>query len=272
VSELGPRYARFTLSERLQHGFLIVSFSLLALTGLPQISPDQRIAAAIIGALGGIEAVRIIHRVAATMLMAVGAWHFVEVLGKLYIFSVPLGMLPTLKDLRDVREALAYNLFVGRERPKMHRYSFEEKVEYWALIWGTIVMVATGFMLWNPIATAKLLPGQVIPAARVAHGGEAVLAVLSIVVWHMYSVHIKQFNKSMFTGHLSEKEMLHEHPLELEAIQEGTPYGEQSRDIVDRRRHLFLPLAALLTIGLAVGLYWVVTFEQTAIATLPRTH
>ncbi len=82
-------------------------------------------------------------------------------------------------------------------------------------------MIITGFMMWNPIATARFLPGDFIPAAKAAHGGEALLAVLAIIVWHMYGVHIKHFNKSMFTGKISEEEMLDEHPLELADIKAG---------------------------------------------------
>ena len=105
--------------------------------------------------------------------------------------------------------------------PQMGRYTFEEKMEYWAFVWGAIIMGATGFMMWNPISTVKFLPGEVIPAAKAAHGGEALLAVLAIIIWHMYGVHIKRFNKSMWTGKMSEEEMLHEHPLELADIKAG---------------------------------------------------
>ena len=111
----------------------------------------------------------------------------------------------------------------------MGRFTFEEKVEYWSLLWGTVIMVATGFALWNPIATARFLPGQWIPAALAAHGGEALLAVLAIVVWHGYGVHLRHFNRSMFTGSLSEAEMRQEHPLELEERRADPTGGEWPR-------------------------------------------
>jgi hypothetical protein len=82
-------------------------------------------------------------------------------------------------------------------------------------------MAITGFILWNPIASANLLPGEFIPAAKEVHGGEALLAVLAIIVWHMYHVHIRHFNKSMFTGRMTEEEMLEDHPLELADIKAG---------------------------------------------------
>ena len=261
-------YERFTRSERGQHALLILSFSVLALTGLPQTNPDHRLAAGFIGLLGGIEVVRIAHRVAASVLMLLCIWHLIEVLQKLYVRRVPLGMLPRLQDAWDALTALKYNLGLSKNRPHMDRYTFEEKAEYWALLWGTVVMVATGFVLWNPIAATALLPGQFIPAARAAHGGEALLAVLSIIVWHIYGVHIRHFNRSMFTGRMSEEEMLHEHPAELEKIRSGLPYGEQSVEILKRRTRIFRPIAAILTAVLLAVLYWFVTFEHTAIDTV----
>ena len=127
----------------------------------------------------------------------------------------------------------------------MGRYTFEEKLEYWALIWGNLVMIATGFLLWNPIATARLFPGQVIPAALAAHGGEALLAVLAVIVWHGYGVHLRHFNRSMFTGSMTAAEMRQEHPLELEAILAGRAPAEPEPGTLRRHRRVFLPVAAL---------------------------
>ena len=107
------------------------------------------------------------------------------------------------------------------------RYNYAEKAEYLAVVWGTVIMGITGFMMWNPIATTRYLPGEFIPAAKAAHGGEAVLAVLAIIIWHFYHVHIRHLNKSMFTGKITEKEMAHEHPAELAQIKAGE--GDQRR-------------------------------------------
>ena len=134
----------------------------------------------------------------------------------------------------------------------MDRYTWEEKVEYWSLVWGTIVMIATGFMLWNPIATARFLPGELIPAAQVVHGGEALLAILAVLVWHFYSVHLRHFNRSMFTGeHERGTRWSTEHPLELERIKAGK--AERDRDPAElaRRQRLFLPVAGVVALAAA---------------------
>src|SRR5690606_27275923 len=117
-------------------------------------------------------------------------------------------LLLTREDLRNALHTFQYNLGWRKERPKQGRYTFEEKFEYFAIIWGTIVMIVTGFILWNPIAATSVLPGEFVPAAKAVHSGEALLAVLAIIVWHMYHVHIRKFNKSMFTGYLDAEDML----------------------------------------------------------------
>ena len=263
-------YPRFSRGQRLQHAILILSFTMLALTGLPQMYAFTRAGEAVIAVLGGIEAVRVVHRIAAIVLMAATLYHVCDVAYRLLVRRRSLSMLPRYQDLRDAIQAVRYNLGRARSRPRMGRYTFEEKVEYWALLWGNLVMIATGFVLWNPIATAQAFPGQVIPAALAAHGGEALLAVLAVIVWHGYGVHIRHFNRSMFTGSMTEAEMREEHPLELEAIESGQAPAEPEPALLHRRRRLFLPVAAALALVLLAGLYWFVTFEETALPTVPR--
>jgi len=266
-----PSHARFTRSDRVQHVVMLVSFLVLAVTGLPQkyIYLNNEYLDDLIDLMGGLEAVRVVHRWAATALMLVTVYHLLSVAHRVLVRRVLLSMLPRYQDVVDAWQAVRYNLGWAGARPRMDRFTWEEKLEYWSLIWGTVVMIVTGFMLWNPIATARLLPGQWIPAAQVVHGGEALLAILAVLVWHFYAVHLRQFNRSMFTGRMSEEEMGHEHPLELERIKAGTAGRVLDPVALARRQKLFLPVAGVLAALLLAGIYWFVTFEQTAITTLP---
>jgi mono/diheme cytochrome c family protein len=130
-------------------------------------------------------------------------------------------------------------------------------------------MAVTGFILWNPIAAARFLPGQAIPAAKAAHGGEALLAVLSILIWHFYGVHFRRFNRSMWTGKLSEEEMQHEHPIELAEIKAGTAERQVEPTAMKERQRKFLPVASVAAVMLLAGVLWFITFEETAVATVP---
>jgi hypothetical protein len=129
-------------------------------------------------------------------------------------------------------------------------------------------MITTGFMLWNPIATAKILPGTVIPMAKAMHSNEAVLAVLVIIVWHFYHVHISHWNKSIFTGYMSREEMLEEHPLELAAVESGEAQDRIPPPEVKRREKIFFPVYGAIAAVFLVGIYLFVTFEETAIGTI----
>ena len=263
-------YQRFPLARRIEHWIMMLSFTTLALTGLPQRFSSAPISIAFVGMLGGIETLRTIHHIAAIVMMLGTAWHLL-VFGYLsYVRRTRLTMLPSFQDVKDAWQALLYNIGRAPYPPQMGRYTFEEKMEYWAFVWGALIMGATGFMMWNPITTARFLPGEVIPAAKAAHGGEALLAVLAIIVWHMYGVHIKQFNRAMFTGKMTEEEMLHEHPIELADIKSGIAERPVDDATLRKRQRVYLPVAGVLALFMLLGVYGFVSAEQTALTTIER--
>lgn len=263
-------YIRFPLARRIEHIVMLSSFTILGLTGLPQKFSTSPLSIAFVGLLGGIENLRWIHHNAAIVMMLGTAWHVLMFGYLAYVRHSRMTMLPSIQDIKDGWQALMYNLGFSKSLPQMGRYTFEEKLEYWAFVWGAIVMGTTGFMMWNPLTTVKFLPGEVIPAAKTAHGWEAVLAILAILIWHMYGVHIKRLNKSMFTGKMSETEMLHEHPLELADIKAGLAERPVDPDTLRKRQRIYFPVAGLLTLFMLGGIYGFVNAESTAITTVER--
>ncbi|MDT8305344.1 MAG: cytochrome b/b6 domain-containing protein [Anaerolineae bacterium] len=264
-------YPRFRLGARIEHFITMTSFTILAITGLPQMfSLTSPIARGMIELMGGIQQVRVIHRYAAFALVAGSVYHLFTSLYRLYVKRERPRMMPVKKDLFDAINLVRYNLGLTDAHPKMPKFNFGEKFEYWALVWGTAVMTITGFMLWNPIATTNLLPGSIIPAALAAHGGEALLAVLAIVIWHMYNVHIKTFNPSMFTGWLPHDQMEEEHALELERLVGGgeawpTPPPAE----LARRRRNYAIVSVIAGALVLTALIWLFTFEETAVEFVP---
>ena len=263
-------YERFPLVRRIEHLTMLLSFTILGLTGLPQKYPDSGISIAVLNMLGGIEGLRSIHHVAAIVMLLGTIWHILYFGYISYVKGSRLTMLPSLQDAKDAWGAFAYNIGLSKKHPQMGRYTFEEKMEYWAFVWGTAVMVVTGFMMWNPISTTRFLPGEFVPAAKAAHGGEAVLAVLAIIIWHMYGVQIKRFNKSMFTGQMEEEVMLEEHPLELADIKAGIAERPLDPVTVRKRQQVFFPVAAVLAALMLTGVYGFVNAEDTALETTER--
>jgi len=249
------KYLRFTISDRVEHWIQMASFATLGFTGLAQKFAAAPISIWLITLLGGIESVRVIHRIASLGLMFGAVYHLGVSGFKYYVKRKRITMLPNIKDVTNAWGFFLHNLGLKKEKPQQGRYTFDEKFEYWAFVWGTAVMGLTGFMLWNPIATAKILPGVAIPAAKAAHSGEALLAVLAIIIWHFYNVHIKHLNKSMFTGHISEHEMLEEHPLELADIKAGVAEIPQDPQKVAKRKKIFIPVYTVVAVILLIAIY-----------------
>ncbi len=262
-------YQRFHWTQRIAHALLLTSFTTLGITGLPQKYSLSAWGQFLIHAFGGIETTRVIHHVAAVVLMLLSIYHILDIGYKIFVRRVRLTMLPGVRDLTDAFQAFRYNLGFAKRRPQMARYTFEEKLEYWALVWGTVIMGITGFLMWNPIASTRLLPGEIIPAAKAAHGGEALLAVAAIILWHMYGVHIKRFNRSMFTGNLTEDEMLHEHPLELADIKAGISERSVDLKILRKRQAIYWPVAGIISLAMLFGIYGFVGAEKTAVSNPP---
>ena len=265
------RYLRFDLLARLEHVVLLVSFTLLGATGLPQKFSGGWLAEAVIKFFGGIEMTRTIHHINAIVMILLAIYHAVAVGYRIFVLRRRLTMLPMPSDFSEWWQDTRHKLGLIKAPAKFGRYNYGEKMEYWAMMWGTLVMGLTGLILWNPISTARLIPGEWIPAAKAAHGAEAILAVLAIIIWHFYNVHIKMFNKSMFTGRLSEEEMAHEHGRELEAIARGTAERKIEPQVLHTRQMVYFPIATVIGLVLAFGIYNVVTLENTApITTAPN--
>ncbi|TLM99876.1 hypothetical protein FDZ74_17380, partial [bacterium] len=269
MSEQKQTYNRFDIAQRIEHFILILSFTTLALTGIPQKFAQAGISEAIIALLGGITVVRIIHRVAATLFILQAIYHAIVVGYKLIVLRLDASMLPGIKDGKDALDYFLHNIGLKKEAPRMPRYNFGEKMEYWAMLWGLVLMGLTGFMLWNPIATTKILPGVIIPAAKVAHGWEAVLAVAAIILWHFYNVHIKHWNWAMIKGRMTREEMEEEHGEELEKIEQGNLRPLPPPETIKKRASLYIPIASVVSLALLLVVFRFVTFEDTALTTIP---
>ncbi len=211
-------FLRFDLLTRIQHFILMTTFSTLAVTGLLQHFSGHLWVAWVVNALGGPQALRIVHHVAAALLMAVSFYHLWQILETWFVKRTRGAMWPRWQDFKNLWQTIRYNLGLSSTRPLHDRFAIEEKMEYWALLWGQTLMMVTGLIMWFPVAATKLLPGSAVPISRALHSWEAILATLAILTWHLYHVLIKTRNWSMFTGYLSEEEMREEHPLEYQRI------------------------------------------------------
>jgi len=206
---------RMTVSQRWQHFVLAGSFIVLGLTGFALKFPDSFLAKL----LGSSEPFRRwTHRVAGIVMLLIGAYHLVYLLTTRDGRKLVADLFPVKKDLADVLQAVRYLTGLSPDKPKIGRFGYAEKMEYWAVVWGTIIMGATGLAIWFKIDVTQHLPRWLVTVATTIHYYEAVLACLAIIVWHFYGVifdpEVYPLNTACLDGRISEELQAHEHPLE----------------------------------------------------------
>jgi formate dehydrogenase gamma subunit len=213
---------RFSLWARFQHAMIILLFGLLVITGMPQKWPTAEASAWVIDHMGGIFAARWLHRMVGIVFSVFVVIHLVVVIGGLLTRRMKPTMLLGRQDFKDTIDNLRYYAGYAETPPKFGRYDYKQKFEYWGLIFGSLVMVVTGFILYFPIAVSNLLPAELIPAAKVMHSYEALFAFLIVLVWHILGAHLAPesfpIDVSIFTGKVRKDKLKHEHPLEYEDL------------------------------------------------------
>ena len=254
MSAAGEQIRRFDGRHIVNHLLMLVCFLGLVLTGLPQKYAGEMWAKGIVLLIGGVERVRFIHHMLGTLMALQLVWHAIEAVWLHLVRRNSMPMVPLLDDVKNFMQQIKFNLGLEKRPPRMDRYTFAEKLEYLALVWGTVVMVLTGVVLLYPVRWSSLFPGEVVLAAKAAHGGEAILAFLSILTWHFYFVHIRHWNTSMFTGKLSAEEYAEEHPLELARLRRGE--GVSPARVQTWRVAVFLVVALIVVVGCVYLLAW----------------
>jgi cytochrome b subunit of formate dehydrogenase len=210
---------RMSLHQRVQHWLLLSSFFTLVLTGFALKYPDSWFASFL--SLG--ERVRgITHRVAGVVLIAVGVYHVLYLLITRDGRRLMADFMPGPQDARDVWSVMKHYLGFSSDRPTFRRFNYAEKAEYWALVWGLIVMATTGIMLWAKIMVGSLLPRWWLDVATAIHFYEAILATLAIFVWHFYQVifdpDVYPMNWAWWDGKMSLEHYREEHGLDSDTL------------------------------------------------------
>ncbi len=234
----GRAVTRMSRAQRWQHMILFTSFFVLVLTGFALKFPDSWFAS-LLGL--GEQVRRITHRVAAVVLIGAGVYHIFYLALTRDGHRLARDLRPTLRDSTDVVSNLRYYLGLSSQRPAFSRFNYAEKAEYWALVWGLIVMALTGTMLWAKVWVGNLLPRWWLDIATAIHFYEAVLATLAIVVWHFYQVFfdpdIYPMNWAWWDGKMSFRHYSEEHALDSETLQqtseadEDEPAGAESKKV-----------------------------------------
>jgi cytochrome b subunit of formate dehydrogenase len=179
---------RMTRVLRWQHGLVMVSFPMLAYTGFALTYPESWWARPLLAWESRLGLRGVLHRAAAVVLLAGVGWHLAHLLASARLRHCLRGLLWAWRDPRDVVHMLAWAIGRRQSPPRPGKFSYVEKAEYWAFMWGTVLMAVTGLLLWFENAALRYLPKWVTDVATALHFYEAVLATLAIVVWHLYWV------------------------------------------------------------------------------------
>jgi len=225
-------YMRFVYYHRFLHALIITSFLGLVFTGMPLKFSETGWAQTMAHYMGGIQTAGYIHRVCGVITFL---YFFLHIFYALYYvirlreesllkwFFGPNSMVPWIKDLEDVVGHLRWFLGKG-ERPKFDRYTYWEKFDYFAVFWGVGIIGISGLFLWFPVFFSKFMPGWVFNVAIILHSDEALLAAGFIFTIHFFNTHLRPekfpLDDVIFTGRITEEELMHERPLEYKRLVE----------------------------------------------------
>lgn len=210
-----PQIQRMTYGDVWQHTFLMATFIVLVITGFSLRFSDAWWVKMLFGWQGGFQIRGIIHRVAAVVFILTVFWHLFFLItrrGRQFAGD----MFPGKTDISQFFQSMAYNLNMSKNKPAFGRFSYVEKAEYWALVWGAAVMIFSGFFLWFDNIASRWFAKGFLDVMVVVHYYEAWLATLAILIWHMYSTvfspNVYPMNPSWYTGKMPREVFEHEHP------------------------------------------------------------
>ena len=225
---------RFTKNEVVQHLILFISFTTLAYTGLALRFPDWWIFSWMTHSESGMAFRGLVHRIAGVIFIALCLYNL------RYLFWAKRGkeqlrsIFPLPEDIILTIQNINYHLGLRREPPNFDHYDYAEKAEFWALVWGAVVMIVTGFPLWFENFFLKFMPIWLLDVCKSIHFYEAVLATSAIIVWHFFFVFfhpdIYPINFGMLTGRISEEEMMERHPQEYARLKMREKPSEEEEE------------------------------------------
>jgi len=220
---------RFDIHQRIQHWLMLGGVILLGLTGWPlrgagagAVDMARRVSSSsgFMALMGGPHGAGILHRIAAVAIMLSGVYHLVYLATLAQKKLLPFSMLPLPRDAKDIKDNILFMLGLRVERPRFERYNYLEKFDYWAVFWGMVMMIGSGFIFWFPDVISRYVPTWLVSSALIVHGEEATLAILFLFVVHFYNVHLKPsifpMNWAWLTGQVTVEFMKDEHPAEYD--------------------------------------------------------
>lgn len=229
----GPLIWRFGVTFRIIHALIVATFFALVITGLPLRFSCAVWAPTLVSLLGGVASAGLIHRIAGVVVFGYFALYAAYVTVR-YVRTRNLrghlvGQDSILFGVKDLKDIVAMVKWFGHKgpMPKFERYSYMEKFDYFAELWGVGVIGFTGLMLWQPEFFSRFFPGVTFNVAIILHSYEAMIATAFIFTIHFFNVNLRPekfpLDAVMFHGRATMQYMEEEHPLLAERIKAELP-------------------------------------------------
>jgi formate dehydrogenase subunit gamma len=215
---------RFSLSERIQHILLLTSLIVLLISGLSLMFHATAWGRFMINLEGGLASRGLIHRVAAIVLIGVALYHYLYTLLTQPGHALLTSYLPQQGDWQRFVETIKFNFGMADKPPHWGKFTFFQKIQYFGVIIGVLIMILTGIVLWLGPQSIALMPKWLVDLTLVVHGSEGLLIFLILLFWHLYNVHLAPgnfpMNMSWLNGRISVEELKRRHPAEYARLLE----------------------------------------------------
>ncbi len=213
---------RFSSVRRFEHWFAVIIFLFLATTGLPQKYYTTEWAAELLRWFGGLDQLRGAHRLFGLFFCTHLVIHLLNIVLEVMRDHIRMTLFPTRKDLSDMVQTISYYLGHREKQPIYPKFDYRQKFEYLAIVLCSIVMAVSGLVLFFPIELMQVMSGEVILVAREMHSSQAVLALLLIIIWHLYGAQLSPEvfpgNASIVHGYMTKQELARKHGAEYERL------------------------------------------------------
>jgi cytochrome b subunit of formate dehydrogenase len=235
-----PMMTRMSANQRWQHLILLTSFIVLVITGFALKFPNSWIAE-MLGNGNGEKLRGLVHRIAGVILIGAGMYHLFYLAMSREGRRLIRDVAPRPCDAFDAWGTMSYYLGLSKAKPQFGRFSYAEKAEYWALVWGAALMALTGIMMWAKVWVGNLLARWWVDVATSIHFYEAILATLAILVWHFYQVFLDPdvypMNWAWWDGKMPVEHYRYEHELDTEALAEADAQAPAEESDESRRKN-----------------------------------
>ncbi len=223
------RIKRFSITDRLFHLFLMLTFTIQAATGFSRLFITTDWGKKLSYVFGGYETALAIHTWAGILMIVGIVVHTIFLLTRIkwgnFVKSIfgPDSLFPNLYDVKHLWQRILWIFGLGAP-PRLNRWAYWEKFDYWAVYWGLPLLAITGLMAMYPMVTSRILPGWSLNIAAFLHRAEAILAISYIFIVHFFIGHLRPtsfpMNEGMFSGSVELEEAMEEKPAWIERLKE----------------------------------------------------